>query len=71
MKGIDLLRRVRGDAALAQTPFVMVTAEALAANVAEADAAKVSCYLTKPFTAEDLWNSLRRILPDQLSGPTD
>ena len=63
MKGIDLLRRVRGDAALAQTPFVMVTAEALAANMAEADAAEVSCYLTKPFTAETLWGVLRVVLP--------
>lgn len=71
MKGIDLLRRVRGDAALAQTPFVMVTAEALAANMAEADAAEVSCYLTKPFTADDLWNTLRRILPHRLPGSAD
>jgi len=68
MKGIDLLRRVRGDAALAQTPFVMLTAESLAANLAEADAAKVSSYLTKPFTADDLWSTLRRILPDRLPG---
>ena len=63
MKGIDLLRQVRQDAALAHLPFVMVTAEAMAQNVAEADAAKVSAYLTKPFTAEDLWNTLRGILP--------
>jgi two-component system chemotaxis response regulator CheY len=55
MKGIDLLRRVRGDSDLADTPFVMVTAEALTANLAEADAARVSAYLIKPFTAEGLW----------------
>ncbi|KHK00803.1 response regulator [Desulfovibrio sp. TomC] len=66
MKGIDLLRRVRGDGALADMPFVMVTAEAMAANLAEADAAKVSSYLTKPFTTDDLWNTLRRVLPDRL-----
>ena len=63
MKGIELLREVRQDAALAHLPFVMVTAEAMAQNVAEADAARVSAYLTKPFTAEDLWNTLRGILP--------
>ena len=68
MKGIDLLRQVRGDAALADTPFVMVTAEALAANLAEADAANVSSYLTKPFTADDLRTTLRRVLPDRLVG---
>ena len=63
MKGIELLRKVRQDAALAHLPFVMVTAEAMAQNVAEADAARVSAYLTKPFTAEDLWTTLRGILP--------
>ena len=63
MKGIDLLRRVRQDAALAHLPFIMVTAEAMAQNVAEADAARVSAYLTKPFTAESLWTTLRSILP--------
>lgn len=67
MKGIDLLRQVRQDAALAHLPFVMVTAEAMACNVAEADAARVSAYLTKPFTAEDLWTTLRGILPGAAS----
>ena len=67
MKGIDLLRQVRQDAALAHLPFVMVTAEAMAQNVAEADAANVSAYLTKPFTAEDLWTTLRGILPGAAS----
>lgn len=67
MKGIDLLRQVRQDAALAHLPFVMVTAEAMAQNVAEADAARVSAYLTKPFTAEDLWTTLRAILPGAAS----
>jgi len=62
MKGIDLLRRVRGDDALAGTPFIMLTAEALASNVIEADAAKVSSYLVKPFTADELW----RVLEDSL-----
>ena len=67
MKGIELLRKVRQDAALAHLPFVMVTAEAMAQNVAEADAARVSAYLTKPFTAEDLWTTLRGILPGAAS----
>ena len=64
MKGIDLLRRVRADGDLAGIPFVMLTAECLSCNLAEADAAKVSCYLTKPFTSEELWGVLRQVLPD-------
>ncbi|MHC1713033.1 MAG: response regulator [Solidesulfovibrio sp.] len=63
MKGIDLLRRVRSDGALAHTPFIMVTAEALSTSIAEAGAAKVSSYLVKPFTADDLWRTIREILP--------
>ena len=63
MQGIDLLRRVRADGRLADLPFIMVTAEALAVNRTEADAARVSAYLTKPFTADDLW----RVLDDTLA----
>ena len=68
MTGIELLRRVRNDDTLAATPFVMVTAEALAANLAEAAAAKVSSYLIKPFTAADLRRIIREVLPGALSG---
>ncbi|UJX42031.1 response regulator [Desulfovibrio sp. JY] len=64
MKGIDLLRQVRGDGVLSDTPFVMVTAESLDANMAEASEARVSSYLTKPFTAEELWRTLRGVLSD-------
>jgi len=64
MKGIDLLRQVRGDGVLAETPFIMVTAESLDANMAEANEARVSSYLTKPFTAEELWRTLRCVLSD-------
>ncbi len=68
MKGIDLLRCVRGGVARAEVPFIMVTAEALASNVAEAEAAAVSAYLVKPFTAEELWDIIRAHVPD---APTD
>jgi two-component system chemotaxis response regulator CheY len=63
MKGIDLLRRVRADVAMGQTPFIMVTAEARDVNHSEADAASVSSYLTKPFTPEALRAVLSPFLP--------
>ena len=69
MKGIDLLRQVRQDAALAHLPFVMVTAEAMAQNVAEADAARVSSYLVKPFTAEELWRVVAATLARESRAP--
>ena len=52
MKGIELLRKVRADEALAGLPFVMISAEAMDDAVAEAKEARVTFYLTKPFTPE-------------------
>ncbi len=54
MSGLDLLREVRADPALAALPFIMVTAEARAAKIAEAQRAGVSGYIIKPFGAEAL-----------------
>ena len=54
MSGLELLREVRADPALAALPFIMVTAETRAAKIAEAEDAGVSGYIVKPFGAEAL-----------------
>jgi two-component system chemotaxis response regulator CheY len=54
MSGLELLRQVRADPALATLPFIMVTAEARAAKIAEARQAGVSDFIIKPFGAEAL-----------------
>jgi two-component system, chemotaxis family, chemotaxis protein CheY len=54
MSGLELLREVRTDPALAALPFIMVTAEARASKIAEAQRAGVSGYIIKPFGAEAL-----------------
>jgi two-component system, chemotaxis family, chemotaxis protein CheY len=54
MSGLELLRQVRADPALATLPFIMVTAEAREAKIAEAEQAGVSGYIIKPFGAEAL-----------------
>lgn len=54
MSGLELLRQVRADPALATLPFIMVTAEARAGKIAEAQQAGVSDYIIKPFGAEAL-----------------
>jgi two-component system chemotaxis response regulator CheY len=69
MKGIDLLRQVRADAAMSATPFVMVTAEAQDVNHSEADEARVSSYLTKPFTPQALHTVLAPFLPEGCTPP--
>jgi two-component system chemotaxis response regulator CheY len=54
MSGLELLRQVRADPALATLPFIMITAEAREAKIAEAERAGVSAYIIKPFGAEAL-----------------
>jgi two-component system chemotaxis response regulator CheY len=52
--GLELIQRVRNDARVAGTPFIMVTAESKTENVIEAKKAGVNNYIVKPFTADVL-----------------
>ena len=62
MTGIQLLREVRQDDSLKATPFIMVTAESKAENVAEAKKAGVSNYIVKPFNADTLKQKIVSVL---------
>lgn len=64
MTGIELLRKVRGSEQFAETPFLMVTAEAQQENIIEAVQAKVSNYIVKPFTADTLQQKIDKIFPN-------
>ncbi|MFQ3573144.1 MAG: chemotaxis response regulator CheY [Thermodesulfovibrionales bacterium] len=61
MEGIDLIRKIRQDPLLKDTPFLMVTAEAEKEKVIEAIKAGVDNYIVKPFTAEVLKEKLEKI----------
>lgn len=61
MTGLDLLKAVRADPNLAETPFIMVTAEAQQDNIILAVKAKVSQYIVKPFTADVLGEKMQKI----------
>ena len=63
MTGIELLRRVRASEQHADTPFLMVTAEAQQENIIEAVQARVSNYIVKPFTAETMKQKIDKIFP--------
>lgn len=63
MTGIELLREIRRDSALSHLPVLLVTAEALPENIAEAHNAGASGYICKPFTADALHTALAQILP--------
>jgi two-component system, chemotaxis family, chemotaxis protein CheY len=54
MTGLELLKLVRADAKLKETPFIMITAESKPENVMIAKQAGVSNYIVKPFNAETL-----------------
>ena len=54
MSGYDLLSKVRADPALAETRFIMVTAESKIDRVIAAKKAGVDSYIVMPFTASVL-----------------
>lgn len=56
--GLEFLKKVRADAKLKKVPFVMLTAESEAAQVAEALKAGVDNYIIKPFTPDILKKKL-------------
>lgn len=61
MTGYDLLKHVRADPALADTPFIMVTAESKTENVIAAKRAGVSNYIVKPFNAQTLQSKIEAV----------
>lgn len=62
MTGLQLLKEVRADDNLKDTPFIMVTAESKTENVVAAKQAGVSNYIVKPFNAETLKTKLESVL---------
>src|SRR3712207_25177 len=62
--GLELLREVRADPQLADTPFIMITAESKTENVIAARDAGVSNYIVKPFNAEPLRAKIASVLGD-------
>jgi two-component system, chemotaxis family, chemotaxis protein CheY len=61
INGIELLRTIRADAALAKLPVLMVTAEAKREQIIEAAQAGVNGYIIKPFTAQTLEEKLNKV----------
>jgi len=61
MQGIDLLKEIRSDSALAGLPVLMVTAESKREQIVEAAQAGVNGYIVKPFTAQTLKEKIDKI----------
>ena len=62
MTGLQLLREVRSDAHMQETPFIMVTAESKTENVIAAKQAGVNNYIVKPFNAETLKSKITSVI---------
>lgn len=58
--GLEFLKKVRADSKFKKTPFVLLTAEAEASQIAEAIKLGVSNYIVKPFTPEILKQKLEQ-----------
>jgi len=59
MDGLTFLKTVRSTPEFQNIPFIMVTAEAEKDNIINAIKAKVTQYIIKPFTAENLYDKVR------------
>jgi len=62
MTGFELLKEVRADDRLKETPFIMVTAESKTENVVAAKKAGVNNYIVKPFNAATLKGKMASVL---------
>jgi two-component system, chemotaxis family, chemotaxis protein CheY len=67
MTGYELLRQVRDHPVWRDTPFIMVTAESKAENVAAAKQAGANNYIVKPFNAEVLKRKIDAVFADSPS----
>jgi two-component system chemotaxis response regulator CheY len=62
LDGLEMLKQIRGDTALAHLPVLMVTAEAKKENIIAAAQAGANGYVVKPFTAGTLDEKLTKIV---------
>lgn len=63
MSGFEILRRIREDEQLKDTPVVMLTTKGREEDMKRGFDLQVQEYMTKPFKMEEFYMRLKRLLP--------
>lgn len=69
MSGLELLGRIRADALLKDTPFIIVTSETTRETIKTAMTHNVSGYVVKPFDPDMLVQRVEEVLQRRLGAP--
>jgi two-component system cell cycle response regulator DivK len=64
ISGLEAMRRIRAEAATANTPMIAITSFALSGDDQRAKEAGATAYLAKPYSPRDLLALIRKLLPE-------